>query len=307
MKKTNAIMTSAVLLCLLTGCKDASADLNDKDTVLFKVGETTVTKGTVYDMLMNSAASDTIMNSVQKKIAAKEIEITDDIKKDAQETLDMYVEYYGDSFTSYLEQLGMTTEDYLNESLIPSIQVEQLSEKYVNENFASLAETYKPVKAILIDFTEQADADAALEELKNGSDPADVASTHNSSSSGTAMVYTTESSSVDSLVRTTMLNGMTADDGWTMIPASDGSSFSIVKIEETDPEKFHDDAVSTLRTLADVSTASTRYWLEKYSFHVYDITAYNAIKNEHPEYLIQDGSPETEETEETTETTEPTE
>ena len=288
-------MTSAVLLAMLTGCKDASADINDRDTVMFKVGNQTITKGTVYDMLVQGSASDTVMNGAQKRIAAKEIEITDEIRQNAQETIDMYQEYYGDDFNSYLESMGMTTEDYINTNLIPSIQIEQLSEKYVEEHFDELVSTYKPVKATLLEFSDSADADAALSELKDGSaDPAAAASAHNSYSSGTPMVYTIESSSVDSLVRSTILNGMTPDDGWVKIPASDGATFVLAKIDDNDPANFREDIISNFRTLADISTASTTYWLNKYNFHVYDITVYEALKAAHPEYLVQDGTPATE-------------
>ena len=300
MKKINAIIASAALLSMLTGCKDAEAEISDRETILFKVGSTTVTKGTVYDMLMNSQAGDTVLNGAQKKIAEQEIEITDEIKADAQETLDMYLEYYGDSFTTYLDQLGMTSEDYLNKSLIPSIQVEKLSEKYVDENFDTLAAKYQPVKAILIEFTTKEDSDAAFAELNEGKDPAETASAHNSYSSGTSMIYTTEAASVDASVRTALLS-QTPDQGWTQMEAADGSAFYIIKVEDNNVENFRDDAVSNFRTLADVSTASTQYWLSKYNFHVYDITAYNALKEDHPEYLIQDGIP-AEETETDTET-----
>ena len=55
MKKTNLLLASLLLATPLAGCSDASANLKDGSTVLFKIGSSKVTKQDLFS-LMNSTA-----------------------------------------------------------------------------------------------------------------------------------------------------------------------------------------------------------------------------------------------------------
>ena len=64
------------------------------------------------------------------------------MKKDAESTLESYKSYYGDTFTTYLEQMGITDTEYMEDYLIPSLQAAELSSKYIEENFDKIAAMY---------------------------------------------------------------------------------------------------------------------------------------------------------------------
>ena len=288
MNKKNIVFAAVLAASMLAGCKDAQAKLPDSSTVLMTVGNKSVTKGDVYSMMNRMNGSTAAVNNASRIIARTEIEVTDDMKKNAQETLDSYKMYYGDTFARHLELIGMSEDEYRDDYLIPSLQAAELTSKYIEENFDKVAVLYSPVKATLLSFTSQDDANAALSELKDGSkDAATAAKDHNSTSTGKSQIYTVESSSVDSAVRT-VLNSGSPDDGWTVVPASDGATYVLMHIDENDPAKFRDEVIDTLESITQVQNDATTYWFKAYNFHIYDKTLYDAVKADYPANLVQD-------------------
>ncbi|MCR4950182.1 MAG: hypothetical protein K6A40_02535 [Solobacterium sp.] len=287
MKKTNTLLASALMLAVLSGCTDATAKLKDSSTVLFSVGSVNVTKGTVYNMMKASSGASVAVNNATKFIAEKEVEVTEDMKKDAQSTLEAYIAYYGDSFTAYLEQNNMTKESYVTDYLIPSLQADELIKKYINEKFDELTARYKPVKATVLTFTAKEDAEAALSELKDGSkSPADAAKGHNSSSKGDSQIYTIETS-LDAMVKS-VLTSAKPEEGWIMTASSDSSEYAVLRVDKNDASTFKDEAVTTLSSITNVENDSTTFWFKKYGFHVYDKTIYDAVAADYPDNLVQD-------------------
>ena len=287
MKKTNTLLASALMLAVLSGCTDATAKLKDSSTVLFSVGSVNVTKGTVYNMMKASSGASVAVNNATKFIAEKEVEVTEDMKKDAQSTLEAYIAYYGDSFTAYLEQNNMTKESYVTDYLIPSLQADELIKQYINEKFDELTARYKPVKATVLTFTAKEDAEAALSELKDGSkSPADAAKGHNSSSKGDSQIYTIETS-LDAMVKS-VLTSAKPEEGWIMTASSDSSEYAVLRIDKNDASTFKEEAVTTLSSITNVENDSTTFWFKKYGFHVYDKTIYDAVAADYPDNLVQD-------------------
>ena len=287
MNRTIKGFASVLALVMLAGCTDASAKLPDSSTAIFSVGSKTVTKGDIYANLNSSIGATTAINNANKVIARAEIEVTDEMKKDAESTLESYKSYYGDTFTTYLEQMGITDTEYMEEYLIPSLQAAELSSKYIEENFDKIAAMYTPRKATLLSFTSEDDANAALSELKDGSkDAATAAKDHNSTSTGTSEIYTIESTEIDSTVRT-VLNSAKPDDGWTMVPASDSSTYVVLEVDDNDPNNFRDEAIEKLSSVTNIQNDSTTYWFKKYGFHIYDKAIYDAVAADYPDNLVQ--------------------
>lgn len=297
MKNKGLLFTAALIaVSTLAGCSDAQAKLNDSSTALFSVGKETVTKGDLYSKMNSTSGASVVTNSATKKICAAEIEITDDMQSSAESTLSSYKSMYGDSFTSYLENMNMTEEDYLNDYLLPSLQAEQLPKAYLEQNWDNAVALYSPVKATVLEFTSEDDAKAALSELTDGtSTAAEAAANHNSSSSGESTIYTLEDTDLDSMVRT-VINSNSADDGWSQVPSTDGGTFYVVKVDDNDADNFKDEAIETLVSISQVSSDSTTYFFKKYGFHVYDKTIYDALESDYPDYLVQDMQDTTTET-----------
>lgn len=290
--KTLKILAAAAAAAALAGCSDASAKLKDSSTAVFSVGKTTITKGDVFSAMEIMSGADTAINDATNTISSLEVEVTDEIRSQAEDTLSTYKSMYGDTFGTYLETAGMTEEDYLNDYLIPSLLAEQLNYKYVDEEWDELVEMYKPCKATILEFTSSDDANAALSELKDGtSDAAAAAAAHNSSSDGTSEIYTNQSSELDSMIRA-VLSSLTPEDGWTFATGSDGSTYYAIHVDDSDAANFRDELKETFAGTTNVQNDAKTYYFRKYGFHIYDISIYNGVSNSYPDCLVQD-MPET--------------
>ncbi|NCB33216.1 MAG: hypothetical protein EOM64_04960 [Erysipelotrichia bacterium] len=288
MKKTAMILASLLALASLTGCTDASAKLKDSSTVLMTVGKTKITKGELFSTMNSSAGETTAITNATKVIAGIEVPITDDIKSNAESTLNSYISMYGDTFSTYLESSGMTKEEYMNNYLIPSLQSAKLTDKYIETEWDSLMVSYDPVKVTILTFSSEDDANSALSALNDGSkDISTVIADYSSSSTGNPEIVTLSTTTYDSTVLSVARSGST-DDGWTLVPStSTVGSFYLIRIENNDPSTMTEDVTAALDQLDSVKNDATTYFFRKYNFHVYDIELYNSIKNNNPECLIQ--------------------
>ena len=286
--KMKKLFAGACALMLLAGCSDASAKLADGSETIMTVGNQKFTKNDIYQMMVSSAGGDTVYNKAQSFIAGQEVELTDEMKDNAKNTLEMYSMMYGDQFTEYLKSAGLTEDDYVNNIILPSMQAEKLPEVYINEHFDDLVSTYEPIQVIVLSFSSEEDASKAISALKDGSATAEeAAASNNSSSNGEPEVLVNSSMTYDSAVLTVLRSG-SVDDGWVEVPSSDGTLFYVVKIVSKTASEFKDEAVTALSGISTVTSAATDSFFRKYNFHVYDIDVYNQLKSNYPEILVQD-------------------
>lgn len=284
---TRLLLASLLLITPLAGCSDAQANLKDGGTVLLKVGKEKITKENLFQLMNSTAGASTVIANATKAISEQEVEVTDDMKDNAQNTLDSYKSMYGDTFTTYLEQNNMSEEDYLNRNLIPSLQAEKLTELYIEQNWDNVIELYEPVKATVLEFEDKDSAQSALSALKDGSrTPQEAASENNSTSTGESKLYTLDDTDLDSTA-SSVITGGTPDDGWSLVPTTSGDKVYLIRIDDNDPENYRDEVIETLSGKSNVSSDATTYFFKKYGFHIYDITVYNAVSADYPDYMVQ--------------------
>ena len=96
------ILSVAAVSGMLVGCSDASAKLSDSSTAIFSVGNKTITKGDMFTTMETMSGADTAINDATSTISSLEVEVTDDIKSQAEDTLSTYKSMYGDTFTNNL-------------------------------------------------------------------------------------------------------------------------------------------------------------------------------------------------------------
>lgn len=287
MKNTNLLLASLLLITPLAGCSDAQANLKDGSTVLVKVGKEKITKEKLFQLMNSTSGAATVIADATKTISSAEVEVTDEMKENAENTLASYKSMYGDTFNSYLEQNNMSEDDYLNKNLIPALQAEKLPELYIEQNWKKVIKLYEPVKATVLEFTSSDDANNALSALKDGSKtPAEAASENNSSSSGESKIYTLDDTDLDSTAHSVITNG-SPDDGWSVVPTTSGDTVYVIRVDDNDPDNFKDEAITKLTSINNISSDANTYFFKKYKFHIYDITIYNAISSDYPDYLVQ--------------------
>ncbi len=288
MKKITAICSAAMVLSLLSGCSDATASLKNGSDTLMKVGKTAITKQQVYNIMYNYAGSTQVVSDATKVITSQEVEVTDEMKESAQSTLDMYKTIYSDSFTDYLEDAGLTEDDYINDYLIPSLQAEKLTDLYIDESYDTLLERYKPVKATILKFTDTENANSALAALRDGTMTAEEAANEfETDSTGQPEIITIDNTEYDS-VALAALRAASPDDGWMNVSASYGTDIYVMHMDENNTDSIKDEIVEAFAEISDINDQATAFYFEKYGFHVYDIDLYKALRDSNPTLLTQE-------------------
>ena len=277
-----------MMLSLLSGCSDATASLKNGSETLLKAGKTTITKQQVYNIMYNYAGSTQVVSDATKVITSQEVEVTDEMKESAQNTLDMYKAIYSDSFNDYLEDSGLTEEDYINDYLIPSLQAEKLTDLYIDECYDTLLDRYKPIKATVLKFSDTENANSALSALKDGTMTAEEAANEfETESTGDPEIITIDTTDYDS-VALAALRAASPDDGWMIVSASYGTDVYVMHLDENNTDSIKDEIVESFAEISDINDQATAHYFEKYGFHVYDIDLYKALRDSNPTLLSQE-------------------
>lgn len=280
------ILLSLCALLLITGCSDAYAKLNDGKTVLLTVGDQDITKNEVYDTMFESGSGYVAISMSTKIILDKEIPLTDEITASANESLETYKSIYGDSLEAALQSYGYkSTDDFYENSLVMSARRSKLNEKYVDENFDTLTNQYKPKQAIILTFATEEDAKNAKTDLEAGADPLTVSSDYNSSSIGSPRIITSETD-LDSAAKNYIQNS-TAIGISDVIIGSSVDNFYIIQITETDTKNIREDVITTFLGLENISTECELYYFKKYDFKVYDRALHDNLETNYPDYLTK--------------------
>ena len=240
----------------------------------------------MYNFMLARDAGYFTINEAKKVIFEKEVPVTDEMRSEAEETLNTYKTMLGDSFASYLQSYGFADEEeYLNNSLLVSLQAQELTKVYVNEKFGDLVSRYSPKKIRIMQFTDEATANQALEQVKSGANFEETATSLGSSVSAAETIATTQSSYATNVLSTlSVITDPTLTD---VIADDNGANFYIVQVIATDAESFKDEAVDTIASISALSSEASIFYFEKYNFTVYDKTIYDQLESNYADYLIQ--------------------
>ena len=212
--------------------------------------------------------------------------VTDEMRSEAEETLNTYKTMLGDSFASYLQSYGFADEEeYLNNSLLVSLQAQKLTKVYVNEKYDDLVSRYSPKKIRIMQFTDEATANQALEQVKNGANFEETATSLGSSVSAAETIATTQSSYATNVL--SYLSAITDPTLSDVIADDNGANFYIVQVIATDAASYKDEAIDTIASISALSSEASIFYFEKYNFTVYDKTIYDQLESNYADYLIQ--------------------
>ncbi|HHX52569.1 MAG TPA: hypothetical protein GX703_03510 [Erysipelothrix sp.] len=170
MKKIISLLT---ILLILVGCSsNSSTQISDKDDVLFKIEDTSVTKGEVYNMLRYQQVGQIIINDAQNMLVESKVELTDEIRAEAQEMLEESKEQFGDYFEAYYG--SGDDEELLETVFIPAVRQRKLLENYFEDNKDTIISEADPVKLNILYYDSQETAQNAIDLLNDGKSIADV-------------------------------------------------------------------------------------------------------------------------------------
>ena len=293
MKKNKIVLVLGAAL-MLGGCGNATANISHGSDVIGTIGSTSITDGDIYGSLKSSSGYSYALTMIREQIFAREIEVTDEMRQQAQDEYDQYAEQYeaqdtGMTAEEYVIYLGYeSVDDYINKVYLPNYEQQALNAKYMEYDNANFLEEYEPVKAQIIQTSDQDTASQALEALNNGDDFADVAEEYNDSTTydGSEQIVTTQSGLPTAVM--TKLND--AEDGTLVnevIADTTNGYYYVVRLVSKDYETIKDDIVEALQDNTTLTNDAMVYYLKKYNFTVYDVDIFNALRDSNPEYLVQ--------------------
>ena len=292
MKKTVWLPCAAAALLVLGGCSDAKAEISDGDKVVAKVGNKEISKEDLYNTMKMSNAYNVVIEQVTRKIVDKEVPATKEMEEAARTSFEAYKKTAGSSFDEYLKNSGYKDEDtYFRAIYVVDQQKTALTKKYVEANFKQMMSEYRPMKAQIIACDTEEKAKQALEAVKGGKSFEEAVKSYgnNTNFSGAEQIVNSKTTGMSSVAFTQMKkvnkNGTMVDK---VINDASTGKFYVVKVNETDPEKFKDDAIKSVTALDEVKDKAFTTYLKKYKFTIYDIDVYNSIKESKPSYVIQD-------------------
>lgn len=285
MKKTLVLLSTIAMALTLSACSDATANISNGSETLISVGNEKVTKEDVYQSLKSNIGSATL-NQLKLEVFKKEgIKETDEIKKQADEKLAQIKEQWGDNYEKQLKSEGFANDQELKEAyILPALYQTELQKKYVTENKDKLFTSYTPYKAQIFQASDEGKANDALKALKNGDKFSDVVKKYGTTTTydGSEKVYTNQSGLPDEVFSALSSAGkkglvekvITSTNSTTSV-----TSYYIVNMIDTEPKNYEDAAIQAIAETSTIATEATKFYFKKYDMTIYDIDAYNSLKN----------------------------
>lgn len=276
------ILSILLVLMILVGCSsNSSTQITNKDEVLFKIEDEAVTKGDVYSMLRYQQIGQIIINDAQAKLVESKIELTDDLKQEAQTMLDESKSQLGEFFATYY---GDSDDETLIETVfLPATQQKKFLENYFAENQDSIIEEAKPKKVVLLTYETQETAQQVIDKLNAGSSLEDIITefgANNNAGFNTAR----ESVLAESNLPTVVVDFLNSDEGKTkeysktpLVDAS-GTKYYVVKLVEDNASVLVDEYKASFLTDQAAANKVMVEYFKNANFEVYDQAIYDGIK-----------------------------
>ncbi len=278
------------LLFVLSGCSkvDGKAEVSNKDEVVLTVAGKDYTKDSFFRSLIANSGSGVVIQKLVTLVYANEINADDsDLVADAQKQADDLVANAGEYLDFYLYYAGVSTIEQYKEVMVYYSKIEAIVNKYIGEHLEELITAQAPKQYRAIACNTMENAEAALNALQEGTVWDEVVTLYNVSTNTTdAKVVNKETSSLDAALKSALDAITTTGVHNEVIASSQGSTFYVVEILDTDAHNFQDAFSASLLTDSIVTENDVLpTYAKKGNFQIYDEDLYNAFKEQYPAYF----------------------
>lgn len=290
MRNKSWIAAGAAGLLFLAGCSGATASVSDPDKELMTIGDVTYTRGQEYEYIKKSTGPNLVMQMAEEVIYDKEVPVTDEIRKQAEDNYNEYVKT-SDNLESYIQSMGYKDrQDYIDKVLIPAVQAEKLLTKWFTDAQEEIVQEYKPSRAQIIQTDSKDSADKALQALKDGKSAQDVAGQYQmegTSYNGTAAIVTT----MDTVLPTRLINTLSSAESKAgvvneVFENDDKTQFFVAVLVSNNYDDIKGELESTLKNDSTVTEKCLVSYLTKYDFRVFDQDIFDYLRVNYPQYLV---------------------
>ncbi len=162
-----ALITLAALLTLTACSSGVITTVTDGDEIIADIKGNTITKNDIYEYSKLRFGVNLIQSNLISMQMEELVELTEEDEKVAQAKLAEAKESLGESFEALLKASGYADEeDYYNRLILQNIRADKMLDLYLSENMESITTQLSSRKIKQADFKNKAEAEAALEELK---------------------------------------------------------------------------------------------------------------------------------------------
>lgn len=289
-KKTLLLAGSMVLL--LTGCGQANTTVTDGSEALFSVGNTTYTRNDEYQLLKRTSGPNLTLQGAQKLIYKEEVGDGEEIMKKAEEMFDQY-SGYTENFEETLSSYGYKDkQEYIDAVMVPSVQAQELLNKYFSDAKETIQTTYKPTLAAIIQCDSEDNANKAKEALNNGEDPAAVGEQYaaeGATYTGKEQIVSTLDTGLPVRIVNTLFETSkegVIDEVFTNDTSTDNKTYYVVDLISSNYDDNLEKIQEALGSNSDINQDCVVYYLKKYDFQVFDQYIFDYYKANNPEYLV---------------------
>lgn len=298
MKRSSEILAVVALSLILVGCSSVQTTVKNSDTVLFKVGSTTITKGSVYEEIKNSDGADYTIDEIKEKIEDAEITSDKKVATYVDKLYQKYVDAYTDeeSFITQLTNYGYADADDFKENQLKSEAKEDLLEqKYLKIKKSKYFKKYQPSIVRVMTLEKKKKAEEALERLNNGESWDDIYTeytTDDGTYSNEDTILTTSSSGfkendIKEIYKTNAVGLINKIYKTTVNGSTTRYLVQIISTNRTSDDYFGDITTEVSNNDTDFSTNMWTYYMKKHNFTVYDQDIFDYLRENNPEYLHQ--------------------
>lgn len=264
---------------LLIGCAQApETQISNKDDVIVTVNGKSITKGDVYTMMSHQDISSDIINLAKDYLVDSKVEVTEELKKEAQKFLAEQKELLGEFFKTYYGEL--TDEELLEEYFIPAQKQVQLMKAYFDANKDAILEANKPLKYLELTFDTQEKAEQALTRIKANEDIKKVVEELGTKGANHQFEATVGSTStIPAIVSEYLKSDEAKQLTWIKTPLKDTTTqkYLLIKTEELDSMKLMDEYRDVFASeAANIDKVFTEEFKNE-DFRVYDQAIYDSI------------------------------
>ena len=291
MKKT---MIIAAVALLLSGCTSNKTTITSKVTGGDNIAVKTengieLTKQKIYESLLSTYGANKVVNEALLKAANIEVTDTEAIDNKVNETIKSYTDMLGgeDKLLEYVKSNGYDSLDsYKAEMIEPSVKQTLMIQKYIEENFDTLAEKYGYAYIRYFSVDNESDAISYISKIDNGEMTfEDAANEATNSVPDKKLTYTKASTStVDSSIAKMSTSFTTAGMYSVPVALSDGK-YAVINVMDTDRQANKDAIVTSLLAVTDVTSEAEVHYLKTYQFEVFEKGLVEDIKGINENYL----------------------
>lgn len=282
------ILTLCVVGLLLVGCSDARVQVTTNETLLTVNGQK-VTQQDLFNVMKSSDRGAAIISHSSKALVKGVSDPSIDQK--VQEQLKQVKEYFTtlkQDFAEYLKTMDYESEQaYIDNELYPQYALNFLVEGKIKEDYAKIAEEYKPVKARILQTETIAKAQEALKRVKDG-ESFDVVgkdlAAEKATYVGETKVYSIKNTQFPAPVSTFITTQKAP--GLSDVLTVEGTEVSyIVEIIETQADRVKDEAVEGFLKDTTLTQSYVAKLFAENGFKVFDKDIHTIIEENFKDYL----------------------